>query len=123
MFQTVIHGCHIMNKECLSQLKSANDHDYAEKMCSVAENLLYQLVTVLFLSVVVSKEINTRYYLQNDLHILALLYALSPVLVLRIFHSGTEFSYLIPFCSYLSAFQRLTAVLINVLSGLVNFLG
>ena len=67
MFQTVIHGCHIMNKECLSQLKSANDHDYAEKMCSVAENLLYQLVTVLFLSAVLSVKISRKHYLQSNL--------------------------------------------------------
>ena len=45
----------------------ANGGDYVEKYCSVAQNFLYESVTVLFASVVVSMEINRTHYLQCDL--------------------------------------------------------
>lgn len=51
-------------------------------------------------------------------------YILFPhALLLGMYHSGTEFSYLISFDSDITVFQRLTTVLINVLSRLVNFVG
>ena len=47
----------------------ANGSDYVEKQGFVAENLLYQrVIVVLFVAVVVSKEINKMHYFWSNLH-------------------------------------------------------
>ena len=48
----------------------ANGGDYVEKECFGAENFLYQVTLVLFVSVVVSMEINKKHYFWSNLHIM-----------------------------------------------------
>ena len=65
--QALVHG---------SWKHIANDSDYVEKQCFVAENLLHQTVLVLFVSVAVSMEINRRQYFWGNLHTLDLVSSL-----------------------------------------------
>ena len=46
--------------------KLANGGGCAEKQCLVTDNLLYQIVIVLFVAVVVSMEIHRRHFFQSD---------------------------------------------------------
>jgi len=52
---------------CGWQKCRANGSGCAEKWCFVAEKLLYRSVTVLFVSLTVSMEINRRHYFQSNL--------------------------------------------------------
>jgi len=49
------------------QKNIANGSEYVEKYRVVAENLLYQIVSLCYLSVIVSMEINRKHYFQSDL--------------------------------------------------------
>lgn len=44
----------------------ANDGDYVEKDCSVAENVLYRIVLSCFVSVVISMETSRKHYFQSN---------------------------------------------------------
>lgn len=48
---------------------TASSGDWVEKLCFVAANLPYGTVIVLFISVVVSMEVNSRHYFQSDLRV------------------------------------------------------
>lgn len=64
----------------------ANGGHCVEKQCSVVENLLYQSVTVLFASVIVSIKINWRHYFQSNLCVCPCTY----VCIYRSAHAHTK---------------------------------